>query len=110
MTTQKPTGIGKLFAAACLIEGLTWTGLLIGMLLKYVTETTDLGVWLFGRLHGVAFMFYVVVAVLAALRLRWPWWATTLAILAAVPPLVTIPMEIWYQRRGFLTEKPAAQP
>ncbi|MDM5178845.1 DUF3817 domain-containing protein [Massilia sp. DJPM01] len=109
MTTQTPTGIGKLFAVACLIEGLTWTGLLIGMFLKYVTDTTDLGVWLFGRLHGVAFMFYVVVAVLSALRLRWPWWASTIAVLAAVPPLVTIPVEIWFKRRGFLTEKPGAQ-
>jgi integral membrane protein len=108
MTSNKPTGIGKLFAIACLIEGLTWTGLLIGMFLKYVTETTDLGVWFFGRAHGAAFMFYVVVAVLAALRLRWPWWATLVAVLAAIPPLVTIPLEIWFKRRAMLSEKPAA--
>ncbi|NHZ84220.1 DUF3817 domain-containing protein, partial [Massilia sp. CCM 8695] len=51
MTTTKPTGIGKLFVAVCLIEGLTWTGLLIGMFLKYTTETTDLGVKIFGPVH-----------------------------------------------------------
>ncbi|HEX8614075.1 MAG TPA: DUF3817 domain-containing protein [Telluria sp.] len=109
MTTNKPTGIGKLFAFACLVEGLTWTGLLIGMFLKYVTGTTELGVWFFGRLHGAAFLFYVLAAVLAALRLRWPWWATLVAMLAALPPLVTIPLEIWFKRRGMLTEHPAAR-
>lgn len=31
------------------------------MLLKYGTQTTELGVWLFGRLHGIAFMFYLAV-------------------------------------------------
>ncbi|NHZ92095.1 DUF3817 domain-containing protein [Massilia sp. CCM 8733] len=109
MTTTKPTGIGKLFVAVCLIEGLTWTGLLIGMFLKYTTETTDLGVKIFGPVHGGAFMVYVVVTVLAALRLRWPWWATLIALVAAVPPLVTIPLEIWFKRRGMLTEAPAAR-
>ena len=109
MTIPKPSGIGKLFVAAYLIEGLTWTGLLIGMFLKYTLEVTDLGVWLFGRLHGVAFMFYVVVTVLAALRLRWPWWATLIAVLAAVPPLVTIPLEIWFKRRGMLGQAPAVR-
>lgn len=107
MTNTQPTGIGKLFAFACMIEGLTWTGLLIGMFLKRVTETTDLGVVFFGPVHGVAFICYVVIAALAALRLRWPWWATLLAVAAAVPPLVTIPLEIWFKRRGMLTEKPS---
>ncbi|NHZ40492.1 MULTISPECIES: DUF3817 domain-containing protein [Massilia] len=109
MTTTKPTGIGKLFVAVCLIEGLTWTGLLIGMFLKYTTETTDLGVRFFGPVHGGAFMVYVVVTVLAALRLRWPWWATLIALVAAVPPLVTIPLEIWFKKRGMLTEAPAVR-
>lgn len=93
---------GRLFAIAAFAEGLTWAGLLIGMLLKYGTQTTDVGVWLFGRLHGAAFLFYVVVTLLSAMRLRWPWWAWTLALLAAVPPLVTVPLEMWFRRIGLL--------
>lgn len=102
---------GRLFCIAALIEALTWAGLLIGMFLKYVTETTDLGVWLFGRLHGAAFVFYVVVTVMAAVRLRWPLWASALAILAAIPPLVTLPLELWFKRLGLLapTSTPASQ-
>lgn len=94
--------VGRLFAAAAVFEGLTWAGLLLGMLLKYGTQTTELGVWLFGRLHGVAFLLYVVASLLAALRLRWPWWAWALSLLAALPPLVTVPLEVWFRRIGLL--------
>ncbi|MCW1976132.1 DUF3817 domain-containing protein [Xanthomonas campestris] len=94
--------IGRLFAVAALIEGITWAGLLIGMWLKYGLQTTETVVWLFGRLHGGAFLFYVAVSVLAALRLRWPWWAWALSLLAALPPLVTVPLELWFRRIGLL--------
>jgi len=100
-TPMSPTG--RVFAAVALFEAFTWAGLLLGMVLKYGTGTTELGVWVFGRLHGGAFVLYAVVALVAGLKLRWPWWATVLAVLAAVPPLVTLPLEIWYRRRGLLT-------
>ena len=106
MSAKPMTPAGKLFAVAALIEGVTWTGLLIGMLLKYGTGTTELGVWLFGRLHGLAFVFYVVVSLYAWVKLRWPLWAVLLALLAAVPPLVTVPLEIWFRRIGLLSERP----
>lgn len=96
---------GRLFAIAAFAEGLTWAGLLVGMLLKYGTQTTDVGVWLFGRLHGAAFLFYVIVTLLSAMRLRWPWWAWLLALLAAVPPLVTVPLEMWFRRIGLLGQR-----
>jgi len=35
--------------------------------------------------------------------LRWPWWAALLALAAAVPPLVTLPLEWWFKRRGLLS-------
>lgn len=97
--------MGRVFAAVAFIEALTWAGLLVGMFLKYVTETTTMGVTIFGRLHGFAFIAYGVVTVLAAVRLRWPWWAALLAIVAAVPPLVTLPLEMWFRRRGLLADR-----
>ncbi|MES2321139.1 MAG: DUF3817 domain-containing protein [Pseudomonadota bacterium] len=108
MNHHQPSGIGKLFSIVALLEGMTWAGLLIGMFLKYGTKTTELGVTFFGPLHGIVFISYVVVLVMAAVRLRWPLWAILLAALAAVPPLVTVPMEIWFRRRGLLLE-PAAR-
>ncbi len=93
---------GRLFAVAAFIEGFTWAGLLIGMAFKYSAVGNDLGVKIFGPLHGGAFLFYVVVTALSALRLRWPWWAALLALIAAVPPLVTVPLEMWFRRIGLL--------
>ena len=104
MNQSKPTGVGKLFSIIALLEGLTWAGLLIGMFLKYTTKTTEIGVAIFGPLHGIVFISYVVVTVMTAVRLRWPLWATLVAMLAAVPPLVTIPMEFWFKRRGLLSD------
>ena len=100
---------GRLFSIVALVEAGTWAGLLVGMLLKYGTGTTDLGVWLFGRLHGAAFLLYVAVAVVAGAKLRWPMWALLLALLAAVPPLATLPLELWYRRRGLLSAPAVSQ-
>lgn len=94
---------GRLFAAAALVEGVTWAGLLVGMWLKYGTGTTDAVVWLFGRLHGAAFLFYVVVTLITATRQRWPGWALLVGLLAAIPPLVTVPLEMWFRRKGLLS-------
>ncbi|WP_238345974.1 DUF3817 domain-containing protein [Luteimonas saliphila] len=94
---------GKAFTVVALIEAATWADLLLGMLLKYVTATTDLGVWLFGRLHGAAFLLHLVVAVVAGMRLRWALWALLWALLAAVPPLAPLPLESWFRRRGLLS-------
>lgn len=96
---------GRLFAVAAFVEGFTWAGLLIGMAFKYGAVGNDLGVKIFGPLHGGAFLFYVAAAVLSALRLRWPWWAALLALVAAVPPLVTVPLEMWFRRIGLLSAR-----
>ncbi|GAB3509964.1 DUF3817 domain-containing protein [Pseudoxanthomonas daejeonensis] len=104
MSPRPLSATGRLFAVAAFLEALTWAGLLVGMLLKYGTGTTDLGVWLFGRLHGAAFLFYVVVSLYAGVRLRWPLWALLVALLAAIPPLVTVPVEMWFRRIGLLSQ------
>lgn len=93
---------GRVFAVVALGEAFTWAGLLVGMVLKYVTDTTDLGVVIFGRAHGAMFLVYFVVAIIAAVRLRWPWWVGVVAVLAAIPPLVTLPLEIILRKKGLL--------
>lgn len=72
------------------------------MYLKYVSDTTDLGVWLFARIHGFALLLYLTVTFVGGIRLRWPMWALLLAVLAALPPLATLPVEYWFRRRGLL--------
>jgi integral membrane protein len=104
MSQHPITAMGRVFSIIALLEGITWAGLLIGMFFKYSLKMSALGVTIFGPLHGIVFISYVVITVMAAVRLRWPVWAALVAIAAAVPPLVTIPMEIWFKRRGLLSE------
>ena len=94
--------IEKVFTFSARFEAFTWAGLLIGMYIKYVLEISDQGVWLFGRLHGGAFLVYFIVSIVTAIRLRWKWWHGILAVLAAIPPLVTFPLELWFRKNGNL--------
>jgi integral membrane protein len=100
--------IATVFTIIARFEAFTWAGLLIGMYLKHVLEVTELGVWLFGRIHGFAFLAYAITALVAGLRLKWPWWATLTALLAAIPPLVTFPLELWFRQIGLLAPKSAS--
>lgn len=100
------SGWGCIFALVALAEAFTWAGLLIGMFLKYVTETTTAGVAVFGMLHGIVFVAYLLVTVIAWWRLRWSVPVGLLALLASVPPLTTVVFEIWAQRRGLLRAVP----
>lgn len=96
---------GRAFAIVAFLEAFTWAGLLIGMLLKYGTGTTEMGVFIFGRLHGGAFLIYLAVTLVAAWRQRWHWWVWLVALTAAIPPLVTVPLEIWLRRSGRLSPR-----
>ncbi|MCA9859835.1 MAG: DUF3817 domain-containing protein, partial [Thermomicrobiales bacterium] len=58
---QNVSAFGRYYVLVAWIEALTWSGLLIGMILKYVTDTTERGVELFGPIHGLAFIVYVLV-------------------------------------------------
>jgi integral membrane protein len=47
-----------LFRTVAFAEAVTWTLLLIGLFLKYVTRTTDVGVSIAGGIHGFVFLCY----------------------------------------------------
>lgn len=91
-----------LFRRVAIAEAITWTLLLVGMFLKYVTETTELGVRVFGMLHGVAFVTYCVVSVVVAVDQRWSIGRLAVALLASIPPLMTVPFDLVAERRGWL--------
>ena len=85
-------------------EAVTWALLLTGMFLKYVTETTELGVRVFGMLHGVVFVAYAVASVVVAVDQRWPAGRTLGALACAVPPFATVPFDLRLERRHPLSE------
>lgn len=72
------------------------------MYVKYQGSGSTQWVALFGPLHGAAFIAYAIVCIVAAQRLRWPFWAFLLAFFAAIPPLLTLPAEWLLKRRGLL--------
>jgi integral membrane protein len=94
-----PRTAATAFRVVAVAEALSWIGLLIGMFVKYVPETTELGVKIFGPIHGGVFVAYVVVALVTARVLRWSLGTTFLALLASIPPLATI----WFERRATRT-------
>ena len=91
-----------LYRRVAVAEAITWALLLTGMFLKYVTETTELGVQVFGMVHGVVFIAYCLATVLLSVDQRWPLSRLVLGLLAAVPPFVTVPFERYAERSGLL--------
>jgi len=91
-----------LYRRVAVAEAITWALLLTGMFLKYVTETTELGVQVFGMVHGVVFIAYCLATVLLSVDQRWPLSRLVLGLLAAVPPFATVPFERYAERSGLL--------
>ncbi len=90
----------RLFRTVAIAEAVTWLLLLFGMYLKYVAETTDRAVSVFGALHGVVFIAYCLTSVVVAIDQRWTTRRTALALLAAVPPFFTVLFDVLAERRG----------
>ena len=103
-----PRTVATAFRVAAIAEACSWVGLLIGMFVKYVPETSELGVKIFGPIHGGIFVAYVLVAVAAARVLRWNAGTTLLALAASVPPLATLWFDRWATRTGRLPLPQAA--
>ena len=95
----------KRFRFVAFLEALTWLGLLVGMAFKYLpAEGNEIGVKIFGPLHGAAFLLYVPVASWTIYRLRWGFFTAVAAIVASLPPLGTLAFERWAVRTGRLAE------
>jgi integral membrane protein len=90
------------FRRVAIAEAVTWALLLTGMILKYVTETTELGVRVFGMLHGVVFIAYCLTTVLVAVDQRWSRGRLLLGLASAVPPFATVLFDRYAEHRGEL--------
>jgi integral membrane protein len=93
----------RLFRWLAVTEAITWGLLLAGMFLKYVTETTELGVRVFGMVHGVAFVAYCVTTVVVAVDQRWSLRRALAGLACAVPPFATVPFDRYAEARGWLS-------
>lgn len=83
------------FRAVAVAEACSWAGLLVGMFFKYVVATGELGVKVFGPIHGVLFVLYAAGVVLSAREAGWSRGKVILGLACAVPPFTSV----WFERR-----------
>lgn len=84
-------------------EAVTWTLLIVGLLMKYVWklgELGDLGVRVGGSIHGFVFLAYAGTALIVGLNQRWKLPLIAGAVATAVVPYATIPFDLWADRTG----------
>ncbi|GIH78084.1 DUF3817 domain-containing protein [Planobispora longispora] len=86
----------RLFRYVAIAEACSWAGLLVGMYFKYVAATGDLGVKIFGPIHGALFVLYVAGVLAAARVARWGLGTVVLGLACAVPPFTSL----WFERRA----------
>ena len=94
-----------LFTWLARAEVVTWTLLLFGMALKYLTRATDLGVRVFGLAHGVVFLAYVLLALVLWVDQRWAVRQVVTVLVAGVLPFATLWVERWVARGGNIAER-----
>ena len=92
------------FRTVAIAEALSWAGLLAGMYVKYVPETTEVGVKVMGPIHGMMFVAYVGMCLLARHRFGWNATTTLVALAASIPPFLTYVFEVVAHRRGLLAQ------
>ncbi len=93
------------FRFFAVLEALSWIGLLTGMAFKYLpAEGNEIGVKIFGPVHGAIFVLFVITALLTARELKWSITTTLLALASSIPPLFTVLFEVWAVRTGQLGE------
>ncbi|CAA0118721.1 Uncharacterised protein [Mycolicibacterium vanbaalenii] len=89
------------FRLIALAEAVSWVGLLLGMYFKYLgSPQTEVGVKVFGPVHGGVFVAFVVAALLVGLAHKWGLGTWLLALLASIVPLGSVIFLIWADRTG----------
>ncbi len=100
-----PLPVRQLFRVVAFAEALSWLGLLVGMFFKYVLETTEVGVKIFGPIHGGIFVAYLLVTLTARSTFGWSLKTTFWAAAASIPPFATAVFEVVADRKGLLGDR-----
>lgn len=90
-----------LFRTLAIAEMVSWTLLIGGLIVRAVTGFAP-AVTIGGGIHGFIFLSYGATAILVAKNQRWGGGVTILALVSAVVPYATLPVELWLSRTGRL--------
>ena len=105
MKRPSTSAVIRIFRVLAIAEAFSWAALLVGMFLKWVTRTTELGVEIAGPIHGALFVGYGIAALSSWGLQRWPFRVALFAGVSAVFPFATVLFERWAGRHGYLTVK-----
>ena len=94
-----PKSFFKFFAIA---ETVTWSLLILGMILKYVTNTTEVGVRIGGGIHGFVFICFVIAVIGVGTSQQWSKRRIAIGLGSAIIPYATIPFERSVEKTGSL--------
>jgi integral membrane protein len=83
-------GLIRFFQVAAIAEAVSWAGLLLGMLFKYVVVGNSIGVLIFGPVHGFLVVAYAFSVLMAREELAWDGRTTILGLGASLPPFATL--------------------
>ena len=98
------------FRLIAFAEAVSWVGLLLGMYFKYLgSPQTEIGVKIFGPVHGAIFVAFVAAALAVGYTVRWGALTWLLALLASIVPLGSVMFLIWADRTGRRGSRPAPE-
>lgn len=98
---RKKNTVAGWFRLIAFAEAVSWVGLLVGMYFKYLgSPQTEVGVKVFGPIHGGIFIAFVVAALLVGSAVKWGAGTWLLALLGSIVPLGSVIFLIWADRTG----------
>ncbi|ADT98436.1 MULTISPECIES: DUF3817 domain-containing protein [Mycolicibacterium] len=102
------TAAGR-FRVVAFAEAVSWVGLLLGMYFKYIgPPQTEIGVKIFGPIHGGVFVAFLIAALMVGVAVKWDVAAWLLALLGSIVPLGSVIFLIWADRTGRMGSASAA--
>lgn len=105
-----PARVRTWFRIVAFAEACSWLGLLIGMYFKYVPDDgNEIGVKIFGPIHGGIFLAFLLMVLLARNAFGWSMRTTAVAAISSIPPFATALFEVLADRAGLL-QAPGTDP
>lgn len=99
------------FLTVATLEAISWACLLIGMYFKYLAgDPTEIGVKIFGPIHGFLFVAYLLICLNVRKPFGWTNKTLVIAAICAVPPFFTALFEVAADRKGLLGRDPEPAP
>ena len=95
----------RLYRTLARAEVVTWTLLLVGMVVKYALDGTEVLVRVGGGLHGLVFLAYCLVTVLVGVDGRWRPGRIAAGLGSAFVPYLSLPFERRVERAGGLSDQ-----